>query len=83
MNTHITESTRIHTNPGNPSDPFIGQTILTVTLWADSERIQTFGGMIKQDDNQIRSQAAAAANKWDGTTGAEIRAYDAFVKNLS
>jgi len=82
MTTYLTESTRIHTNPGNPNDPFIGNPILTVTLWADDERIDTYGGMLEQDDAEVRAEAAAAANDWDGTTGSEIREYDAFIRKM-
>ena len=83
MTTYLTESASIHTNPGNSSDPFIGQSILTITLWADDERIDTFGGMLTQDDDQVRAEAAKAANGWDGLTGADVRAYDAFIRSIN
>ena len=83
MTTYLTESTRIHTNPGNSGDPFIGKSILTVTLWADDERIDKFGGMLTQDNDLVRAEAAKAANGWDGLTGADVRAYDAFIRSIN
>lgn len=82
MTTYLTESRKTYTNPGNLNDPMIGQEILTITLWAQGERIQTFGGMLNQDEAEVRSKALAAAIKWDGTTAAEIKSYDEFVRSL-
>jgi hypothetical protein len=81
MTTYLTESTSIYTND-NPSDTCNGKSILTVTLWADDERVQTFGGMLFQDESDVRAKAAAAANKWDGLTGDDVRAYDAYIRTI-
>lgn len=82
MSTYLTESRTRYTNDGNPDHPKIGQEILTVTLWADGERIQNFGGAFDQDEDEVKANAAKVARIWEGTTAQEIREYDLFVKNL-
>lgn len=82
MTTYLTESTAIYQSPeGNSKRD--GQAILTVTLWAEDERIQNFGESLYDDVSDVRSKAAAAANKWDGLTGADVRAYDAFIRKIN
>ncbi len=82
MTTYLIETTKIHTNPGNSSDSFIGKSILSIQLWADDELIMSFGGCLIQDDDAVRAQAAQEANEWDGTTSDEVRSYDQFIREM-
>lgn len=82
MTTYLTESATIfQSQEGNHK--LDGQEIITVTLWADDERVQSFGGSLYDDASEVRAAAAAAANKWDGLTGEEVRAYDAFIRSIN
>lgn len=82
MTTKLTESTEIFQSPdGNHKRD--GQEVLTVTLWAEDEKIMSFGGYLGQDDAEIRAKAAKMANQWDETTGDEIRAYDSFIREIN
>lgn len=77
--TYLTEKIETYDNPNHGAH---GSEILTITLWADDERVQNFGGHLFQDAEGIREAAAAAANKWSGLTGNDVRHYDAFVREM-
>lgn len=65
-----------------PNHALHGSDILTVTLWAEDERIQNFGGAVGDDPAEIRAKAQKAANDLDGLTGDDVRAYDEFVREM-
>lgn len=76
----LTETTEIYqSETGHAKD---GSEILTVTLWADDERIQNFGGGLCNDPAKVRQKAADAANKFAGLTGADVQAYDAWIAKM-
>lgn len=80
--TYLTESTKTYTNPGNPSDPNNGREMLTVTLWADGERIDNFSETFGGTAEDARQEALTALRKWDGLTGDDVRGYDEFVRRM-
>ena len=77
--TYLTEEIKKYDNPDHALH---GSKILTVTLWAGSERIQNFGGVVGDDPSEIREKAQKAANDWDGLTEGDIRAYDDFIREM-
>ena len=79
MTIYLTEKIDRYDNPNHAAH---GAEILTVTLWADDERIQNFGGGIGENHAEIRAKARKAANDWDGLTGEDVRAYDEFIRKM-
>jgi hypothetical protein len=76
----ITESKKtFQSDNGDHADD--GTEILTCTVWADDECLDSFGGNVR-DHDEIRAEALAFARKWDGVTGDQVRAYDSFVRKM-
>lgn len=64
---YIREKIEVYKNDGNPTHPYNGKKILTVSVmeknqWFDDEDsdnvVDNFGGMFEQDDAAVRSEAA-------------------------
>jgi len=84
----IKETIETYQNSGNPSHPYNGQKILTVSVvevadyGADiiiEDIIKNFGGEFDQDDVQVRSEAAAYASKQAEADAEYCNRYEAFV----